>query len=144
MSFKKKDGNSVITGDFTILNKLVEGLSQKHSVDVGILDPAIATYMAVHEYGSPTQNIPARSWLNMPLSRKNEIEKAVRKKAQSLLERGDVRGVYKLLGEACEDQIRGAFDTAGFGTWAPSNSPSPLVDTGAARNAVTSKIRGAK
>ncbi len=145
MKFHKKKGKSHITGDFTVLEKLVSGLSFKSSVDVGILGGKEATYMAVHEFGSPSQNIPQRSWLNMPLSTgRKEIEKIVKKKFKALLEKGDVQGIYRLFGQACEDRIQKAFDTGGFGTWAPSPSPSPLIDTGAARNAVTSKVRGTK
>ncbi len=91
------------------------------------------------------KNIPARSWLQMPLSTgKKEIEKSMKKKFKSLFEKGDIQGLYNLFGKACVDRILKAFDTGGFGTWAPSSSPSPLVDTGAAKNAVSYEVKGAK
>ncbi len=143
MKFIKKKGGSTVSGDFTSLDKLVSGLSGKYFIDIGIFEPSIAHYMAVHEFGSPSQNLPERSWLRMPLrTKKKEIEKAVKKRLTSLLEQGNVKGVYKLFGKACEAQIQKAFETGGFGTWAPSNSPSPLIDTGAAKNAVTSEVKG--
>lgn len=153
MKFHKKSGGSEVSGDFSILKKIVSGLSTKNYIEVGILDGSatgkngakIHEYMAVHEFGSISQNIPARSWLQMPLTaRKKIIKKMVDKKFKTLMSQGDVRGVYELLGKACEAQIQAAFDSGGFGTWAPSDSPSPLVDTGAARNAVSSKVGGPK
>ncbi len=143
MSFYKKTDKSKVSGDFSKLDKLVSGLSSNHFVEVGIFDPAIATYMAVHEFGSPSQNIPPRSWLRSPLeTKRKQIEKTVGKRLKALLEKGDLKGVYKLFGKACETQIQEAFDTGGFGTWAPSSSPSPLIDTGAAKKSVTSRVGG--
>ncbi len=159
MKFNVKNGDSVVKGDFTQLNKLVAGLSKKLHVDVGILGGAqpteeghtLAGVMATHEFGSITKSIPERSWLRMPIETKgNAIEKAVQPKVKALLENGDTKGIFKLIGLACETQIQEAFDTGGFGTWdqlSPSTikakgSSQILVDTAAARQAVTSKVGG--
>ncbi len=127
MKFNVRNGDSVVKGDFTQLNKLVAGLSKKLYVDVGILGGAgptedgsdtLAGVMAKHEFGSITKSIPERSWLRMPIETKgNNIEKAVKPKVEALLENGDTKGIFKLIGLACETQIQEAFDTGGFGTW---------------------------
>ncbi len=157
VKFNVKNGDSVVKGDFTGLNKLVAGLSKKLHVDVGILGGAeptddgytLAGVMAVHEFGSIKKSIPERSWLRMPLETKGkDIEKTVQPKVKELLENGDTKGIFKLIGLACETQIQEAFETGGFGTWdqlSPSTvkgkgSSKILIDTGAARQAVTSKV----
>ncbi len=162
MSFTFKKENGTVKGDFSKLNKLVEGLSKKTYVDVGILGESnetkdeeitLAGIMAVHEFGSTKRSIPARSWLRMPLETGSEdIEKTVRPKVEKLLEEGDIEGVFNLLGVACEARIQKGFDTGGFGDWDPlqpetirrKGSDAILIDTGAARQAVTSKVGGVK
>lgn len=106
--------------------------------------------------------IPARSWLQMPLERSQDLRAKVKEKTQltkserelaelAITEYGD----YGILGELAQavgvsalEQIQEAFDTEGFGEWTP-NSPAtirakgsemPLIDTGNLRNSITYKV----
>ena len=106
--------------------------------------------------------IPARSWLQMPLERSQDLRAKVKEKTQltkserelaelAITEYGD----YGILGELAQavgvsalEQIQEAFDTEGFGEWTPNSpatirakgSESPLIDTGRLRNAITYKV----
>lgn len=162
MSFSEKSGNSEVSGDFTVLNKLVKELKGNYYVDIGILGTeasteegyTIAGIGAVHEFGTDkagrgnTTKIPERSFIKMPLeTRQKEIEEFVSKKFEELLGKGDIEGIFKLIGIAGEAQIQEAFSTAGFGAWEPNaestikskGSDSPLIDEGVLRKAITSK-----
>lgn len=106
--------------------------------------------------------IPARSWLQMPLERSQDLRAKIKEKTQltkserelaelAITEYGD----YGILGELAQavgvsalEQIQEAFDTEGFGEWTP-NSPAtirakgsemPLIDTGNLRNSITYKV----
>lgn len=108
--------------------------------------------------------IPARSWLQMPLERSQDLRAKIKEKTQltkserelaelAITEYGD----YGILGELAQavgvsalEQIQEAFDTEGFGEWTP-NSPAtirakgsemPLIDTGNLRNSITYKVEG--
>jgi hypothetical protein len=164
MSFKKVHGNSVVSGDFKELEELVKNLKEKFYVDIGFLgeesetvegDLTIAGIAAVHEFGTDKAGrgnkttIPKRSIIKMPLMKKQkEIVKFVEKKYPELLSKGDIEGIFKLIGIAGEAQIQEAFDTGGFGEWPQladstikqKGSSAILIDEGTMRKAVTSKV----
>ena len=166
MSFTEKNAGGVVTGDFSKLEKLIENLEGNHYVDIGILGESnqsveggytLAGIGAVHEFGTDRAGrgnktvIPERSFIRMPLETgQPDIEKAVSPKLQKLIGKGDIEGIFKLIGIAGEARIQEAFETAGFGTWDPNadstierkKSDSPLIDTGAMRQAITSKVGG--
>lgn len=129
MAFKFSDGQSEITGDYSRLEKLIKGLKEKHSVDIGVFKDAktpdgkqVAEYGAYNEFGSIVvkDRPPKRSFIRMPIEQKQEkIETYVSGKAQGHLETGDVKAIFQDIGIACESVIQEAFDTSGFGTWAP-------------------------
>jgi hypothetical protein len=74
----------------------------------------------IHEVGAPAKNIPQRSWLRMPLRLKSkEILKEAMAGAVSLMTAGKIKLMYQRLGIAAENAIQAAFDTGGFGAWAP-------------------------
>ena len=156
MSFKIKNGDSIVEGDFSKLDKLVKNLGKKYYVDIGIMGKknetvdgglTLAGIGAVHEFG--TDLIPERSFIRMPLETgQNQIEGAVKPKIQKLIGDGNIKRIFKLIGTAAEARIQEAFETAGFEKWAPNaestieqkGSDSPLIDTGALRKAITSKV----
>ena len=122
----------------------------------------------VQEFGSLVNKVPARSWLRMPIvHRIKMILKAVsnkKREVEQAFENGDGEVIYMVLGLACESAIQEAFDSHGFGTWAPNRpltieggwgrngksgkafftkgkkSDSPLIDTGEFRQSVTSSV----
>lgn len=104
---------------------------------------------AIHELGSFTKGIPARSWLRMPLHQQTtRILKDARRGAAELLARGEVVKVLARLGEACDAAIQRAFNTGGFGLWKElkaatirrKHSTSQLIDTAQLRKSITYKV----
>lgn len=156
MSFQQKVGDSRITGDFSRLNKLAEELGKQFYVDVGILGGesteegiTLAGIGAVHEFGSPTQGIPERSFIRMPIEKQSRnIEQAIEPHVQQDLANGNVKGLFKKMGLAAEEQIQKAFESGGFGLWPDiqtatkerKGSSAILIDTGEVRKAVTSRV----
>lgn len=103
----------------------------------------------VHELGSPSRGIPARSFLRMPLFLKQEeIIAEAAPLAREKMAQGNMRGVLVVLGTAAENTIQDAFGSAGFGSWAPDSaatikrkgSAAPLIDSAQLRKAITSAV----
>lgn len=148
----------IVELDMKGLDKLIKELKTKYYVDIGIIGEgkmgpkgaSVAAYGAVHEYGSPKQNIPRRSFIQMPLQvRQKQIEDAAQRVFKKATESDlDIKRVFKTIGIAAEAQIQDAFDSSGFGTWAPDSeatvaakgSDSVLIDTGLLRKAIASRV----
>lgn len=99
--------------------------------------------------------IPARSWLQAPLEKKDGVLKKLKNHFTSLDElieyvtrTGDLLTLGIMLGAAAVEQIHEAFATSGFGEWMPDSpltmgskdSALPLVDKGKLRGAVTYEV----
>lgn len=155
--FKKKIGESVVSGDFSDLEKLIQEIDENYYVDIGIIgagehedgELTIAEIGAVHEFGTLDKRVPERSFIRMPLQTKGKaIEKKIGDKVEELIAAGEVRKIFELIGIAGEGAIQEAFETGGFGTWqelAPSTiakkkSSGILIDTGLLRKAIISKV----
>jgi len=106
----------------------------------------------LHEFGSRSRNIPARSWLRAPLfqSLQKEAVKYSKVFFNHLTNEKFVLA-YKKLAILAENVIQRAFAThgpEGKGKWAPNapltiakkGSSAPLIDTAQLRKAVTSKV----
>lgn len=163
MSFRHKSGDSIIEGDFSQLEKLIAGLGEQHFVDVGILgdrgaqlhpdsEDTIAQIGAKHEFGSLAERIPKRSFILMPIERRQgSIKSQVQKNLQRNLATGNVKQIYKEIGVAADGAIQEAFETGGFGQWAAlsdrtienKGSSAILIDTGTLRKSVTSRVDSA-
>ncbi len=146
------------------LRQLIEALAAAPSVKVGILgnsqrdDPSEESNSTIgwrHEFGIPAGSapLPQRSFLRMPLhnylqkelvSKKvfsqTNINKIVREKStRSLMEKIGVLGVGVVLK---------AFDSGGFGTWAPlsqytldrKKTTQILVETQQLRNSIDYEV----
>ncbi len=106
--------------------------------------------------------IPARSWLQMPLERSQDLRAKIKEKTDltkqdrellelTIQEYGDgglLKDLAFAVGESALEQIQEAFKSEGFGEWT-ENSPatikakgssSPLIDTGRLRKAITYKV----
>ncbi len=161
MTFSEKVGDSVISGDFDILDKLIKELKTDYYVDIGILGSgersetgeSVPEYGAKQEFGSDQAGrgpkIPKRSFIKMPLQTKQkEISSDVEKNFQKHIEEGDVKGIFKDIGIAGEIQIQKAFESGGFGTWQPlaeetiqrKGSDAILIDEGVLRKSITSEV----
>ncbi len=165
-AFSHKSGDNEVTGDFSRLEKLVENLGKKFYTDIGILGAGgyteeggitLAGMGAVHEFGTDKAGrgrktvIPERSFLRIPLETGQEdIEKQIEPRMQELLEDGNIKEIFELIGIAGEARVQEAFETGGFGTWEDikeatkkaKGSDSILIDTGALRQANTSRVGG--
>lgn len=148
--------------DFTKLNKFVKSLSEKKVVQVGIFgkkntrrdkeEQKILTNSeigAIHEFGSFSRGIPARSFLRMPISTKGkEILKQIPDVSEQLSEGTGVVVILKQLGISCMGIVQMAFASRGFGQWPPNTpatisrkgSSQPLIDTGQLRRSITSRV----
>jgi len=159
-----RNKNVKLNVDLNLLKKLQKNISEKYYTKVGILagkttreveeDQTInnAELGLIHEFGSKTENIPARSFLRFPLEFKgkaltNLIVKD-KEKIQKVIANDGLKSVYKKLGAAAEAIIQEAFETGGFGQWPDiteatkkrKKSSSILIDTGQLRRSVTSKV----
>lgn len=101
-------------------------------------------------------HIPSRSWLVMPISRRQELLKKIKKHLGGSKERveryiiktGDLMTLAILIGTSAVEQIQEAFDTEGFGEWTPNSpltvlqkgSSKPLIDKGTLRGKVTYEV----
>ena len=133
------------------------GAIQEFGADIQITEK-MAAYLAItaKELGLPKLekqgdgyvHIPARSFLRMPLTRRGEVLKRLKKKMnvssqEEILwyfgKTGDMMTLAVLLGATCKETIIDAFQTGGFGEWKPNSpytiaakgSDKPLQDTGA-------------
>lgn len=151
-AFKHKIGDCVVEGDFSRLEKLVENLGKRYFVDIGIIGAGGYTEEggitqagigAVQEFGTNKAGrfrntiIPERSFIRMPLETGQEfIEKEIEPHIQKLIEEGNIKRIFELIGIAGEARIQKAFETGGFGTWAPNSditihgSNYPLLKAG--------------
>lgn len=141
------------------------GALQEFGADIKIT-PKMAAYLhfKAEELGLPPSqkkgdgyiHIPARSWLQMPLQRRQDLKKRLIKyfgESKESIENyiadtGDLQSLAIMIGAAAVDQIQEAFETEGFGSWeanspltvAQKGSAMPLVDTGSLRQAITYEV----
>lgn len=142
------------------------GAVQEFGCDIKITEK-MAAYLAItaKELGLPKLekqgdgyvHIPARSFLLMPLTRKNAILKKLKKKFDTkyiedityyLGKKGDLMTLAVLLAASAVEVVQEAFDTGGFGQWEPDSpytiamkgSANPLLDTGELRRKITYEI----
>lgn len=147
--------------DKQVLEKLQAELAKAKGarVHVGVLAGRVdregeelnnAEIGAVHELGSKNSNIPQRSFLRMPMQNKlpDEIKKIRPAKfVRVILEQG-VSVALQNLGVIGEQVVDRAFESRGFGQWAPNSertiaekgSDSPLIDKAFLRKSITSKV----
>lgn len=158
-NFSKSIGGSRITANFDGILNLQRMAKKRLYVKVGVLGSKgtaahkgttlnNATIGLIHEKGSMTRNIPRRSFLDMPLN--TEGQKEIYKNQKVLwseMIKGTVKTVYKILGVIGENTVHKAFDTGGFGRWAPlkpstirrKRSSAILIDTRQLEGSITSE-----
>ena len=102
------------------------------------------------EFGVRSRGVPKRSFLREPIQEKfhSAVVKA-QKPLTEAMEAMDIKGFYTLLGIVGEGVVQEAFDTRGFGKWAPNaqrtiimkGSDSPLIDSSQLRKSITSDVK---
>ena len=104
---------------------------------------------AKNEYGSKSEHIPRRSFLEMPMVL--HFGKFLQKQAVELLEvmaASGAQGFLRGTAIVAEQTIDKAFETGGFGIWPPNapltiflkKSAKPLIDLGYLRASIASRI----
>jgi len=172
-------GSSVVKMDINKLESLMGSLKAKMVTEVGVLgakaknrkaagslisagghkkikrpsDMTNAEIGLVHEKGSLSRGIPARSFLKLPLTVKSSELLTVKKKlwdkylaGESTIQR--LKEAYRDLGLIAEKIIQEAFATGGFGRWAKlshktiarKKSSAILIDTAQLRRSITSRV----
>ncbi len=156
---------SQVKVDIKGLEHLAKALGDKYSIKVGILGAKAqrqngdtsktnAEIGFINEFGKQTgfPKIPARSFLRVPLTlylskylkeKKSFAKKEVEKAAKT----GKLLELAQKIGIVAEEVIQEAFNTSGFGNWAPNapytvemkGSDKPLIDTGELRRSITSR-----
>lgn len=148
------------------LEDLQRQVGKQYVTRVGVLAPKMArtpspghpkqTYDnaeigAVHEFGSISRKIPARSFLRWPLAFKgDELTKRVGGSlaVKDAVEKMDIKRVFALIGIFAEQIVDEAFQTGGWGQW-PANKPEtiarkgsdkPLIDEGQLRRSIMSDV----
>jgi len=111
------------------MNKLVEQCKTKAVISVGVFadhsprkegELTNATLAAIHEYGSPEHHLPARSMLRVPIhDHAQDIINVFKGKCEAYLAKGTFLNLMKLVGIQAEKIVDGAFDSGGYGKWAP-------------------------
>jgi len=115
----------------------------------------------IHEMGAKSGKIPRRSFLWLTFDRKGPVleimfkdimkgilDPTIAKSGQSRDE-GKIKAGLKKVGMAAENLVQMAFQTGGFGWWAPlqpgtiaaKGSGKPLIDTGQLRRSIASRVR---
>lgn len=118
-----------------------------HDTDSGLTNSELGL---IQEFGSESRNIPARSFLRMPLETQQDtlIQTLDTGAVKDAIEQGDTKQVYKILGFAAEQIVKDAFNTGGFGNWKDNaqstidrkGSNKPLIDTGTLQRSITSDV----
>lgn len=137
---KKKIGNTYRTR--------VGFLGGKAITDHGSLTNA--ELALIHIFGSLTNNLPARDMLLMPIEKnRRELIGAISSgQMKAAFESGDYKKMFQLLGVKAEEFVQMAFDTGGFGLWAPlkpatikaKGSSAILIHFAQLRRAVSSDV----
>jgi hypothetical protein len=110
----------------------------------------------IHEKGSPLNNIPRRSFLEMPLTtRMPKVMSRVGAAILAGINEMNIELAYKKLARIAEGIVLQAFPTSGYGTWAPLGSgkldrfgrhtkketgPSRLIKSGQLRQSISSRV----
>ena len=77
-----------------------------------------AALAKIHEFGSPKNNLPARSMLNVPLQdHKEQWMSIFKERSEAFLAKNSVVILYKLIAVAALKIVIGAFDSGGYGKW---------------------------
>ena len=150
------------------IKKAINELGKQISVKVGILGSdgskqaknddnelgkiTMATLGAIHEFGSTKANIPARSFIQMPLERKFKQELSRNKGFKQALKELDITKLNNEAGLTATVVINDAFASGGFGEWTPlkpetirrKGSDGILIDTGDLRRSISYEVANDK
>lgn len=148
--------------DMKKLEQLNKVFKDGYSIRVGILggngakqrgeNMDMAGLGAVHEFGSITKHIPARSFLRVPLE--DALPKLIKQSRGQFFKAiitGKLKEYYTWLANMCANICKTAFKNGGSqsGKWKPNSpytvkqkgSSNPLVDTGDLSRSITAEVK---
>ena len=134
-------------------DRIKAAITHMPTVDVGIVDrPDIAVYAMVHEYGSSDGSTPARRWLTSSIEKNSgAVNSAIASATAAVLD-GRLRSAEAadMAGKDIADIVRAHVNG---GSFPPPLNPATvkrkgfskqIVDTGAMRDAITSRVNGGR
>ena len=144
----------------TKLDILIQKSKEKYLAKVGVINGGgykdekgnitVAGYGYINEFGSITRNIPARSFIRVPLimNIRGEILKHKKIFERLLFNKQNLIMAYNRLGILAKSIILRAFATSFDGQWAPNSpvtiakkhSSKPLIDTGRLRKSIDYQV----
>ena len=158
----KTRGSTEVSNDMDVAGI---GLIQEFGADIKITDKMRKyVHWLAKELNLPPSNgkgdgyihIPARSWLQMPLEKRNALKRKIMEKfggskehvESYIIDTGDLMRLAILIGASAVEQIQEAFASEGFGEWeanspltvASKGSAMPLIDKGRLRGAITYEV----
>lgn len=92
--------------------------------------------------------VPSRSTVRLPLTIKEDDIKKATSNAITEANQESIDKAIDVMGKACLEAIEGAFDTQGYGQWAPNapatvkrkGSDTPMIDEGILREAYSYEL----
>lgn len=132
----------------TTWDKIKSTLLGMPTVDVGILDPSVATYAAVQEFGSADGRVPARHWQTRSIEENGQvIQAAVAAATAAILDRRvSKRAAADNLGADVADIVRAHVNSANFppplkpATIAAKGHSKAMVDSGKMMQSITHRV----
>jgi len=120
------------------------------TVDVGVLDPDVAVYAAVHEYGSSDGNTPARRWLTKGIEDNGmAVQSAMAATASAILgQRTSKAKAVDNLGADVADIVRAHVNSGNFPpalkteTVRRKGHAKQMVDSGRMMQSITHRVNG--
>lgn len=146
-------GSKVIDRDHGMkaILKNLEKLKGKPHVVVGILGEAsddfnLPKLAALHEFGNPDHNLPARSFLRATHDKHLKSNRALLTKLKKKLLKTDPDKILNTIGSVIQGQIVEAINTGINPPLKPQTikrkgSSQPLIDTGHLKGSVTHEVR---
>lgn len=119
---------STIAVSLDKLNTLREELKSRPSIQIGVFankttrkdDMTNATLASIHENGDSRHGLPARSMLKVPIKdHAKQIMASIAGMSHQLIMTRGMEKMWRVLGIAAEKIVLQAFQTEGFGKWAP-------------------------
>ena len=118
------------------------------TVDVGVLDPQVAVYAAVHEFGSSDGNTPARRWLTKGIEDNGmAVQAAMAATARAILDqRVSKQTAVDNLGADVADIVRAHVNSANFPpalkveTVRRKGHAKTMVDSGKMKDSITHRV----
>lgn len=129
-------------------DKIKASILRMPTVDVGVLDPSVATYATVHEFGSSDGHTPARRWLTKGIEDNGMAVQAAMAAAATAVISGRITKAVAVdnLGADVADIVRAHVNSANFPpplkteTVRRKGHAKAMVDSGKMKDSITHRV----